>query len=106
MAIVAAPFGARVTGSASVKGSFNGGDFKHIPILSTYATNIFTGDFVKLAVTGNVELDTGTATLTPVGIFVGYWSRSLPPCAHPWSSTRPHIPRSIKPSKTETQPSP
>ena len=35
------------------------------------AADIFYGDFVKLVNTGTIEKDTGTATATPVGIFMG-----------------------------------
>jgi hypothetical protein len=71
MATTAAPHGASVVGSSSVKGSFNGGDFKHYKIASAYATAIFAGDFVKAVSDGSVAKDTGTTTLTPCGIFVG-----------------------------------
>lgn len=72
MASTAAPYGAEPVGTLSASGSFNG-KVTEIPIASAYATNIFFGDFVKLAVTGKVEKDTGTTTLaaTLIGIFLG-----------------------------------
>ena len=54
----------------SSNGSFTG-KVRHIKIASAYDTAIFYGDFVKLVAAGTVEKDAGTATLTPVGIFVG-----------------------------------
>jgi hypothetical protein len=36
-----------------------------------YNTNIFYGDVVKLASTGTLQVDTGTTTATPVGVFMG-----------------------------------
>lgn len=70
MATTATPMGAEPVGTLSSSGSFSG-KVQHIPIATTYGTAIFYGDFVKLAVTGNVEKDIGTATLTPCGIFMG-----------------------------------
>lgn len=70
MATSATPMGAEPVGTLSSSGSFSG-KVQHIPIATTYDTAIFYGDFVKLAVTGHVQKDAGTATLTPVGIFMG-----------------------------------
>jgi hypothetical protein len=50
--------------------SFPGG-VRLMKITNSYGTSIFYGDPVKLVSTGTVELDTGTSTLTPVGIFLG-----------------------------------
>ena len=36
-----------------------------------YGTNIFYGDVVKLVAGGTIEKDTGEATATPVGVFLG-----------------------------------
>lgn len=47
------------------------GSTRLIPIASGYATSIFYGDVVKLVAAGVVEKDTGTATATPVGVFLG-----------------------------------
>lgn len=70
MAATAAPYGARPIGTLSASGSFTA-KFRHFPIATTYGTDMFHGDFVQLVAGGGVELDTGTATLTPVGIFMG-----------------------------------
>ena len=70
MAASAAPYGARPIGTLSASGSFSG-KVQHMKIVDQYAVNIFYGDFVKLASTGTIQKDTGTATLTSVGIFVG-----------------------------------
>lgn len=84
MATVAAPYGARPLGSLSA-----GGSFSHVrrayPIASAYATNIFYGDFVKLVAGGGVELDAGTTSMTPIGIFVGC-SYTDPASSQPWHS--------------------
>jgi hypothetical protein len=45
--------------------------FETLTIADAYATSIYFGDFVKLASTGVIQKDTGTSTLTPVGIFLG-----------------------------------
>tara|TARA_R100001129_G_scaffold177211_2_gene151917 strand:- start:374 stop:952 length:579 start_codon:yes stop_codon:yes gene_type:complete len=70
MASTAAPFGARPVNTMSASGSFTG-KVQHIKIASGYATAIFNGDFVKLVSAGTVEKDTGTASLTTIGIFMG-----------------------------------
>jgi hypothetical protein len=62
--------GAEPVGTLSASGSFTG-KVRHIKIASGYGTAIFYGDFVKLVNTGTVEKDTGTSTMTPVGVFVG-----------------------------------
>jgi hypothetical protein len=70
MATSAAPTGAEPVGTLSASGSFTG-KVRHIKIASGYGTAIFYGDFVKLVSSGTVEKDTGTTTLTPVGVFMG-----------------------------------
>ena len=70
MATIAAPYGARPVNTTSASGSYSG-KVQHIKIASAYGTAIFYGDFVKLVTAGTVELDTGTAALTPIGIFMG-----------------------------------
>jgi len=70
MSATATPMGAEPVGGLSACGSFSG-KVRHIKIASGYAANIFYGDFVKLVNTGTIEKDTGTATATPVGIFMG-----------------------------------
>jgi len=70
MAATATPMGAEPVGTLSASGSFSG-KVRHIKIASGYAANIFYGDFVKILAAGVVEKDTGTTTLTPVGVFMG-----------------------------------
>ena len=70
MATSAAPTGADPVGTLSASGSFTG-KVRHIKIASGYGTAIFYGDFVKLVSSGTVEKDTGTTSLTPVGVFMG-----------------------------------
>ena len=70
MATSAAPTGAEPVGTLSASGSFTG-KVRHIKIASGYGTAIFYGDFVKLVSSGTVEKDTGTTSLTPVGVFMG-----------------------------------
>ena len=70
MATTAAPYGARPIGSLSSSGSFTG-KVRHLPIITTYGTQISYGDFVKLVASGNIEKDAGTTALTAVGIFLG-----------------------------------
>tara|TARA_R100000278_G_scaffold102955_1_gene79381 strand:+ start:32 stop:622 length:591 start_codon:yes stop_codon:yes gene_type:complete len=73
MATTATPMGAEPVGTTSASGSFSG-KTRHIPIASGYATSIFYGDFVKLVDNGattTIAKDVGTATLTPIGIFLG-----------------------------------
>jgi hypothetical protein len=38
---------------------------------NSYGTSVFYGDVVKVVAAGTVEKDSGTTTMTPVGIFVG-----------------------------------
>jgi hypothetical protein len=54
-----------------IGGQVNTNAFRRISIASTYNTNIFTGDAVLLVDAGTIEKDTGTSTMTPVGIFMG-----------------------------------
>ena len=70
MATSAAQTGAEPVGTLSASGSFTG-KVRHIKIASGYGTAIFYGDFVKLVSSGTVEKDTGTTSLTPVGVFMG-----------------------------------
>ena len=70
MSATATPMGAEPVGGLSACGSFSG-KVRHIKIASGYAANIFYGAFVKLVNTGTIEKDAGTATATPVGIFMG-----------------------------------
>ena len=71
MSTIAAPFGLRSVGNLS--GSYNGA-FRQYPILSSESTRICFGDVVKLTDAGStttIQKDTGTATATPIGIFMG-----------------------------------
>ena len=70
MSVTAAPYGAIPIGTLSSSGSFTG-KVRAIGIVTTYAVAIFKGDFVKLVTGGTIEKDTGTTTLTPIGIFLG-----------------------------------
>ena len=70
MATSASPYGARPIGTLSASGSFTG-KTRNLPIITTYATAIFNGDFVKVAADGTVAKDSGTTALTAVGIFMG-----------------------------------
>lgn len=69
MANTAAPYGlipVNLTGGQPFAGST-----RMLPIVTNYATAIFFGDVVKCANTGYIEKDTGTTTLTPIGVFMG-----------------------------------
>jgi hypothetical protein len=70
MAATATPMGAEPVGTLSASGSFSG-KVRHIKIASGYAANVFYGDFVKMVAAGVIQKDTGTATMTPVGVFMG-----------------------------------
>ena len=69
MSTSATPYGFRPVGL------LGGGDWsnsiRHIKLTNSYGTSIFYGDAVKVVSTGTVEKDSGTTTMTPVGIFVG-----------------------------------
>lgn len=69
MPATAAPFG--LVPVQLIGNRPNNGGFNKYPIASAYNTNIFFGDVVKLVAGGGVEKDTGTATATPVGVFLG-----------------------------------
>lgn len=47
------------------------GSTRMLPIAAGYATSIFFGDVVKLVSDGTIAKDVGTATLTPIGVFMG-----------------------------------
>lgn len=69
MANTASPYG--MVPVNLIGGQSYAGSTRMLPIVSGYATSIFFGDVVKLINTGYINKDTGTATLTPVGIFMG-----------------------------------
>ena len=50
---------------------YNTQGFDTYTILDGYTTSIFYGDVVKIAADGTIQKDTGTSTLTPLGVFVG-----------------------------------
>lgn len=69
MASTATPYGLipiNLIGGQSFAGST-----RMLPIANGLATNIFFGDVVKCVNTGVIDKDTGTATLTPIGVFMG-----------------------------------
>ena len=70
MATTATPYGARPIGTLSASGSFTG-KVRHLPIITTYGTQISNGDFCKVAADGTIAKDTGTTATTAVGIFLG-----------------------------------
>lgn len=66
---VDAPYGLKPVNL--VGGQVFAGATRLIPIASGYDTDIFAGDLVKLVSGGTLEKDAGTATATPVGVFLG-----------------------------------
>tara|TARA_R110000803_G_scaffold3216_5_gene10946 strand:- start:4331 stop:4918 length:588 start_codon:yes stop_codon:yes gene_type:complete len=72
MSIVATPSGAEPVGTLSASGSYTG-KLRHMAILSTYNTNIFTGDFVLIASDGTCRKAAITTAIVAgtIGIFMG-----------------------------------
>jgi hypothetical protein len=66
---VDAPYGLKPVNL--IGGQVFAGATRLMQIASGYATNIFYGDLVKRVADGTIEKDTGTATATPVGVFLG-----------------------------------
>jgi len=66
---VSAPYGLKPVNL--IGGQVFAGSTRLMQIASGYATNIFYGDLVKRIADGTIEKDTGTATATPSGIFLG-----------------------------------
>ena len=66
---VSAPYGLKPVNL--IGGQVFAGATRMMEIASGYATNIFYGDLVKRVATGTIELDAGTATATPCGVFLG-----------------------------------
>ena len=66
---VSAPYGLKPVNL--IGGQVFAGSTRLMQIASGYATDIFYGDLVKRISDGTIEKDTGTATATPVGIFLG-----------------------------------
>lgn len=54
-----------------IGGQVFAGSTRQMKIASNYGTNIFYGDVVKYASDGTLELDNGTTTATPIGVFLG-----------------------------------
>ena len=66
---VSAPYGLKPVNL--IGGQVFAGATRMMEIASGYATSIFYGDLVKRVATGTIELDAGTATATPCGVFLG-----------------------------------
>ena len=66
---VSAPYGLKPVNL--IGGQVFAGSTRLMQIASGYATNIFYGDLVKRVSSGTIELDAGTTTATPCGIFLG-----------------------------------
>jgi hypothetical protein len=67
--IVSAPYGLKPVNL--IGGQVFAGSTRMMEIASGYAANIFYGDLVKRISDGTIEKDTGTATATPCGVFLG-----------------------------------
>ena len=66
---VSAPYGLKPVNL--IGGQVFAGATRLMEIASGYATSIFFGDLVKRISDGTIEKDTGTATTTPCGVFMG-----------------------------------
>ena len=66
---VSAPYGLKPVNL--IGGQVFAGATRLMEIASGYATSIFYGDLVKRVATGTIELDAGTTTATPCGVFLG-----------------------------------
>ena len=66
---VSAPYGLRPVNL--IGGQVFAGATRMMQIASGYATNIFYGDLVQRISDGTITKDTGTATATPCGVFLG-----------------------------------
>ena len=69
MSAVAAPYG--MIPVLNYGAGYNTQGFDTYLILDGYTTSIFRGDVVKLGSDGTIQKDTGTSTLTPLGVFWG-----------------------------------
>ena len=93
MSSSATPHGARPVGT--VVGSPYQGKVTHYKIKNAYGTSIFYGDFVKWGdynPNTTIQKDTGTATLTPIGVFLG--------CAYTDPNTGQFTPNQYYPAST------
>lgn len=70
MSSTAYPFG--MIPVENLSAGYNTQGFETLNILDGYTTSIFFGDVVKMASTGVIQKDTGTTTLTPYGVAVGF----------------------------------
>ena len=66
---VSAPYGLKPVNL--IGGQVFAGATRMMQIAENYATSIFYGDLVKRISDGTIELDTGTTTATPCGVFLG-----------------------------------
>jgi hypothetical protein len=66
---VSAPYGLKPVNL--IGGQVFAGATRQMEIASGYATSIFYGYLVKRVSDGTIEKDTGTATATPCGVFLG-----------------------------------
>jgi len=66
---VSAPYGLKPVNL--IGGQVFAGATRQMEIASGYATSIFYGDLVKRITSGTIELDNGTTTATPCGVFLG-----------------------------------
>ena len=66
---VSAPYGLKPVNL--IGGQVFAGQTRMMEIASGYATDIFYGDLVQRVAAGTIEKDTGTATATPCGVFLG-----------------------------------
>jgi hypothetical protein len=66
---VSAPYGLKPVNL--IGGQVFAGATRQFNIASGYSTSIFNGDVVKLVAGGTIEKETGEATATPVGVFLG-----------------------------------
>jgi len=69
MSTTASPYGFR---PVNLLGGIDfSGSTRSIKMTNSYGTAVGYGDAVKIVTAGTVEKDTGTTTMTPVGIFLG-----------------------------------
>lgn len=66
---ISAPYGLKPVNL--IGGQVFAGSTRLMEIASGYATSIFYGDLVKRISDGTIQKDTGTATATPTGVFLG-----------------------------------
>jgi len=93
MSTSATPHGARPVGT--VVGSPYQGKVTHYKIKNAFGTSIFFGDFVKWGDDNpntTIQKDTGTTTLTPIGVFLG--------CAYTDPTTGQFTPNQYYPAST------